>query len=407
MSSDKKNSVNAGRKPWLRTTIMGAIWAVAGALTVGYSGALVYANFVRLEVDSAVIAGTLEVLQAPSNGIVVAVGKRPGDALRQGDRLMRVQDPETERQVAMAGVRLERARQELRLRESELASETARRDDYVLIARNELARLRGDIEGLEQQVANARARVERFTTLYTQGFASRQRLEDMTSELAGLNARLARTRIVEQERRALLASTEAGRHYDGTQIVGRLAELRAASARARGEVELAVEELRVWMERREETLVTAATAGRLLRILRPEGNSVRAGDTLMIYERPDDRVVHAFLTQDEVVRVAIGDAATVFIPALRAHVEARVVGIERAAAYLDDVEARYLWRQARDTGTRIGDRDRTARVVLRFDEGDARLVRERTEPGTPSVVSFSRRSINTVLGGFAPLAAAR
>jgi hypothetical protein len=98
--------------------------------------------------------------------------------------------------------------------------------------------------------------------------------------------------------------------------------------------------------------------------------------------------------------VAVGDTANVYLTALRLRTTAQVVAIERAAGFLDDIESRYTWRQARDNGVRQSDLDRTARVVLRLAVDDGERLRTVIEPGMPVVVSFARRSTDTVLGDF-------
>lgn len=383
-----------------RRVTMGLLWTIAGGVAIVYGGALVYANVVRLEVDAAVIAGAVEPIRAPSDGVMLGVGVRPGSMVASGSRLAKIQDPEVERQVSLASVQLERARHALRLHEAELVSEKAKRDDTLIITQAELKAVQAEIASLEEQVVTAKGRVERFSGLFAQGFAARQKLEDQTNQLAILNAQLTRARIVEEQRRALVTSAEAGRFFDGNRITGKLAELEAAVQRARAEIDVATEELRVWQERRAAAVVTATGDGRIMRVLHGEGSAVRAGDTVAVYERNGERTINAFLTQNEVLRVSVGDAATIYIPGLRLRLAAHVVAIDRAAGFLDDVESRYTWRQARDSGVRQGDLDRTARVVLRLDGDQAERLRRELEPGTPAVVSFQRRSIDTVLGDF-------
>ncbi|MCA0247717.1 MAG: HlyD family efflux transporter periplasmic adaptor subunit [Proteobacteria bacterium] len=383
-----------------RRVTTGLLWAAAGGAAIVYGGALVYANVVRLEVDAAVIAGAVEPIRATADGVMLGVGIKPGSPVTSGNRLAKILDPEVERQVSLSSIQLERARHELRLREAELASEKAKRDDTLIVTQAELKVVQAEIASLEEQVATAKTRVERFGSLFAQGFAARHKLEDQTNELAVLNAQLSRARIVEEQRRALVASAEAGRFFDGSRIIGKLAELEAAVRRALAEVDVATEELRVWQERRAAAVVTASADGRIMRILHGEGSVVRAGDTVAVYERNGERTINAFLTQSEVVRIAVGDAATIYVPALRLRLTAHVATIDRAAGFLDDVESRYTWRQARDSGIRQGDVDRTARVVLRLDGDQGEHLRKDLEPGTPAVVSFQRRSIDTVLGDF-------
>jgi multidrug resistance efflux pump len=390
----------ANARSLARRVTMGLLWAAAGSAAILYGGALVYANVVRLEVDSAVIAGAVEPIRAPSDGVMLGVGIKPGSVVTNGSRLAKIQDPEVERQVSLASVQLERARHALRQQEAELASEKAKRDDTLIVTQAELRAIQADITSLEDQVATAKLRVDRFGELFAQGFAARHKLEDQTNQLAVLNAQLTRARIVEEQRRALVASAEAGRFFDGNRVTGRLAELDAAVQRARSEIDVATEELRVWQERRAAAVVTATGDGRIMRVLHGEGSAVRAGDTVAVYERNGERTINAFLTQSEVLRVGVGDAATIYIPALRLRLAAHVVAIDRAAGFLDDVESRYTWRQARDSGVRQGDVDRTARVALRLDTDQGEQLRRELEPGTPAVVSFQRRSLDTVLGDF-------
>ncbi len=91
-----------------RRVTMGLLWAAAGGAAIVYGGALVYANVVRLEVDSAVIAGAVEPIRAPSDGVMLGVGMKPGSVVTSGSRLAKIQDPEVERQVSLASVQLER-----------------------------------------------------------------------------------------------------------------------------------------------------------------------------------------------------------------------------------------------------------------------------------------------------------
>jgi multidrug resistance efflux pump len=399
-TSQQSTDNRAPSRSLVRRTAMGLIWAAAGGGALLYAGALVYANLVRLEVDAATIAGTIEPIRAPADGVLFGFNLRAGETVAAGSRLAVVQDPEIEREVALARTRLDRARSERDLRQAELAAERAKRDDTVVVATAELKVVQAEVASLEEQVAIAITRVDRFTGLHAQGFAARQRLEDMANYRASLTAQLARARLVEGERRALFVSAQAGRFFDGIRVTGRLAEAEAAVQRAREEIDLAVDELQAWQQRRAASVVRAADAGRIIRVLRSDGSAVRAGDTLAVFERAGERVVHAFLTQKEIMRVAVGDTANIYLTALHLRTTAQVVTIERAAGFLDDIESRYTWRQARDNGVRQSDLDRTARVVLRLAVDDGERLRTVIEPGMPVVVSFARRSTDTVLGDF-------
>ncbi len=387
-------------KAKLRTAAMAVIWLGVGTATISYAATLYYVNYMRLETDSAMIAGNVEPVNAPMDGSVVSLLVRAGDRVPEGTRIAVLEDPEVEKLVNMASVKVERAREDLRLRQAELESEKLKRDEYVHVANSKLEKIDEDLTQLMAQERVARERFERLSDLFKKGFVIRPRIEEASDRLAELTAQLAKAQINKRERLAMQDNVLAGHYFDGGQIVGRLKETEAAVARASSEVDLSLEELQVMQKRRMTNRIVAARDSRVMKVLRPEGSSLKRGDTILVLEATESRVVHAFVRQDEAGRIILGDEATVFLPALRAKTTARVMAVERNAAFIDDVDARYTWKQARDGGPKPTDRDRTARVTLRFDPADRAVVDAKFEIGMPTVVSFARRSVNTVFSSF-------
>lgn len=392
----------------VKSGLVGVVWLVGGGLVLGYGATLVYANMARIEVDSAVIAGTVQPVKAPAAGVIVSAPLRPGSMFGPGDRIFTLQNPELEQSIALAEVRVAKAREDLRQREAERDAELHRRENYLVRARSEIARIAEHVNALTEVDRSARTRLDMMTKLYAQGNGTRIRLEEAAERAAEARSNLARERLRLTERQELLEALLAGHGHGASDVVVRLADAEAAVRRARAEVELEAQDLRVRLERRTEMTVRAVSNGQLLRALRYEGSHVLAGDTVAIAEHNDDRFIYAFLTQAEVGRVSIGDEAEVTLPAQRLAAKARVAAVERSGAYLDDVESRYRWNLSRDMGQRQTDRDRTARVTLRFDGADHEAAQRVLGPGTPAVVSFERRwSGGPLFSAFEPLAAAR
>ncbi len=387
----------------LRTALMATVWIGVGGFTVTYAAALAYVNWMRIEIDSAMVSGNIEPVNAPFDGSIASLLVKPGDRLSEGARYMLLEDPEVEKLVKLASVKVERAREDLKLRRAELESEKQKRDEYISISRNKMEKIASDIDALEKQEQVARDRFNRLSDLFKKGIVIRPRVEEASDKLAELTTQLAKARINQKERETQFQSVMAGHFFDGNQVVGRLREAEAAYERASAEVDLALEELQVMQQRRQINRVNAAHDARVLKVLRQEGSSVKRGDTMLVVERMDERVIHAFVRQEDISRIAIGDEATVFVPALRARITARVTQVDRNAAFLDDVDARYSWKIARDGGPKATDKDRTARVTLKFDAADRTAVETRLEIGMPTVVSFRRRSVNTVFSGFSDL----
>jgi multidrug resistance efflux pump len=387
-------------KTKLRTALMASIWIGVGVATIGYASALYYVNYMRLETDTAMISGTVEPINAPMDGTVMSLLVRVGDRIPEGTRIAVFEDPDVEKLVSIASVKVERSREDLRLKQAEMESEKLKRDEYIQIARSKIEKIDEDLTQIHSQERVARERFERLSELFKKGFVIRPRIEEASDKLAELTAQLAKARINKRERVEMQDNVASGHYFDGSQVVGRLKEAEAAVVRASAEVDLSLEELQVMQKRRLSNRIVATRDMRVMKVLRPEGSSVKRGDTVVVMEAVDSRVVHAFLRQEEIGRITIGDEATVFLPALRAKANARVMAVERNAAFIDDVDARYTWKQARDAGPKPTDRDRTARVTLRFDAVDRAVVDSRFEIGMPTVVSFARRSTSTVFSSF-------
>ena len=125
---------------------------------------------------------------------------------------------------------------------------------------------------------------------------------------------------------------------------------------------------------------------------RIDKGSVRKGDTIAIIEQRKDRYVTAFLNQDEVMKVGLGDEALVYIPAVGETVKGRVTEIDRTSGFIKEQDQRqspgYGWR---------GASDRSARITIQFSEPHKLADTERYRSGLPVVVVFEQRSTNSLI----------
>ena len=380
------------------------MWLLGGSGVILYAGLLVYGLLARVEVDSAIIAGAVEPLKAPVAGTVTALSPRIGEVFPGGAVLFSVQDPDLDQAIGLQRVAVERARNDLESADATLAAERGRRDDYVVSQRFEIEKSAVLVTDLNSQNQLLAKRCADLADLYQRGLTQNWRLHEAQDKQAAVQQALSQARVQLKAQQAQLELALSGQATGGIEVIGRLAEMTAAVAHARTELALSEDALRVLLTRRGRASAVAAGPGRVLRILRLAGSQVQTGETVAVVERGNQRFIYAYLTQEEVGRVSIGDAAEVFLPAQRKVARAKITAVERAGAYLDDVETRYDWRIDRDNPQRLTDRDRTARVMLQFDGGDAAAAEQAVDVGTPVVLSFRRRW-QGLLPGFGPLAA--
>ena len=109
-------------------------------------------------------------------------------------------------------------------------------------------------------------------------------------------------------------------------------------------------------------------------------------------ERPDQRHVLAYLTQDEVLAVGLGDEVELVVPAASRQIKGRVARIDRTDGFRRENETRrpagYDWR---------GPKDRSAVVIIAL-ENMAEIAADATlRPGTPVIAVFPRRATNAAV----------
>jgi hypothetical protein len=93
-----------------------------------------------------------------------------------------------------------------------------------------------------------------------------------------------------------------------------------------------------------------------------------------------------------VLHVGLGDEATLFIPALRERLKARITRIDRTSGFVEEQKRAqnpgYRWR---------GPIDRTAKVTLAFADPLKVANADRYRPGLPVVAIFPQRTSNSIL----------
>ncbi|MBL6946887.1 MAG: PilZ domain-containing protein [Rhodospirillales bacterium] len=359
----------------------------AGLAVLVYAGLVFTSNFLRLEVDTAVVSAPMEPVLASTDGRVKMVNAAAGQFVRREDTLMTIEDPKLQQAIELAKIQVDRLTMNLIARQKELKAEKEKLRDYQSVAINELSRMDAKIRALEEQVSLVGNQVRRFNKLLDEGWTTRSKLDEIEAEYARLSGKLQEARLLRRERQKLLGRIGEGRYFTGEKFEGRTQELQAAVDLAWDEVMLAKDEL-VALQRRLDRLVLAApTNGRIIKLLKSVGSTVRHGEQVALFERDEARIVEAFLTQEEVLEIGLGDEAWAYFPSLDTRVRVFVTDIDRTTGYVDEMGARYQWR---------GPKDRSARISLIFADLPPEVIRRRFLPGLPVVVTFSRRETSEV-----------
>lgn len=376
----------------VKTVVMTAVYAVAGLIVFGYAGLLGYSNFYRMEIQTAVITAPLETVTAQADGQVALTGLKPGDSVRAGEVVVNLIDNQLEREIELADIEVKARKAQLAYLKQKQTEELERLKGYATVEMKNVRQSKVELEGLQEQLKVVEDQHKRLKTLFDKGFATESKLDEVAKQVISLKSDIERRRIELLSRADLAEQNFGKRLYTGMTIEGDAADVEGRVRLAEHEITIAEERREAYVRQRERSAVVAPFDGTILELPRIDRGNVRKGDTLAIIEQRKDRHVSAYLNQDEILKVGMGDEALVYIPAIGETVRGRVVKIDRTSGFVRENEQRqnpgYGWR---------GPHDRSAKIEIAFDDPSKVADPERYRSGLPVIVVFEQRSTNSLL----------
>lgn len=325
-------------------------------------------------------------------------GAKPGDPVRAGDPVLTLIDNQLEREIELADIAVRERKARLAFLKQRHAEELERIRGYATVEMKNVQQTRVELEALRSQLKSSEADLARFRQLHAKGYATDSKVSELERQVIGLGKEL-EVRRIELASRVELAEQNIGKRlYSGNatigsgDIAGKGADLEAEVRLAEHEIQLAQQRHISWLNQRARASVRAPFDGILLDLPRFDGSSVRKGEIIAIIEQRRERHVTAFLTQDEVLRVGIGDEVLLYVPAVGETVKGRVRTIDRTSGFIrEQNEAHrpgYAWR---------GPTDRSARITIEFADPRQVVDAERYRAGLPVVAVFEQRTTNSLL----------
>jgi multidrug resistance efflux pump len=377
----------------IKAVVMSGIYALLGLFVFGYTALLGYSNFYRMEVSTAVIAAPVETVTAQSDGRLVWKSNKPGDVVKSGEVLVNVIDSQLEREIELADIAINERKAQLVYLKRRQVDELERMKNYNTVESKNLEQAKLDLEGVQAQVNAAEQQYGRIAMLHRKGFSTDSRLEEAEKTLQTLK-KLRDSKQVEFKSQVELANTSDGRwHYSGQAMIGDVAQIEAQVRLAEHEVLLTQQKYQTLINHKDRLSVRAPFDGTLLELPHVDRGSVRRGDVIAVVEQRRQRQVTAYLNQDEVLRVGLGDEVLIFVPALNETLKGRVAQVDRTSGFVREQGLAqgpgYRWR---------GASDRSAKVTITFLDSDKISNQDRYRAGLPVVAIFPQRSTNSFVG---------
>jgi multidrug resistance efflux pump len=376
----------------IKTVVMTTIYGVLGILVFGYTGLLGYSNFYRMEVQTAVISAPVDTVASPVDGRVGWTAMKPGDPVKTGDIIVNVLDSQLEREIELADIAIREQKAKLLFAKQRHADELERLKGFAGVEMKNLEQTKLELESLDAQVRAAEQQHGRLKFLHTKGFTTETILENAERQAITLKKTLESKRVELNARIALAGDYIGKRFYTGTNLIGDVGQTEAQLRLAEHEVSVTQQRHSALLNHRNRLAVHAPFDGNILELPRVDQGSIRRGDIIAIVEQRSNRQVTAYLNQDEILKIGLGDEAMVFVPALSETLKGRVTKIDRTSGFINEQDQRrspgYNWR---------GPSDRSAKVIISFEDQAKVADPERYRSGLPVVVVFPQRSTNSLL----------
>jgi multidrug resistance efflux pump len=371
----------------IRQSAWVSLYALLGFVVFGYTALVLYSNVFRMEVQTAVVAAPIVRVAAQGDGEIPVVRVRAGDKVTGGETVIYFSDFELEKEIDLAKLRIQEKEAGLNRLLARRAAELETMTEYASVDLKNIEQSKIDVEALAAEERAARSRRDRLAGLGKQGYATRAAVEEAESFLSAARARLESKKVELREQMRLADAGFGKRHFNGREIIGAMGELDASIGLARNEVSLSHQAHEALLKHRERLAIHAPFDGRVAELPVPERATVKRGDIIAVFEKDSERWISAFLTQDEVMKIGLGDQASVYFPALDRSFRYKVTSIDRTAGFREEISRRFSWR---------GAEDRSAEVKLVLVEEIPDEAKEQITSGLPAVVLFEAQATNPI-----------
>ncbi|PSM50372.1 secretion protein HlyD [Chroococcidiopsis sp. CCALA 051] len=379
----------------------------AGGAIVFYTLLSLQKSFTQMEIKSATLTQPIEPVISTNSGTLSQLYVREGMKVQAGQPLLRINDEEIARSnidneinnvnaIARNKIdNIDALNQKIELSRLELAeAETALQKVAVLrqreieklqlakpVNQNKLNAARAKFDSLTIQYKAAKNSLSRLTTLLQAGAVSNEMVETANAKLAEIEGNLKIAKAELEIAQIAASSLNNGDYYNGSAFVGELSRLIVDVKDAERKVKIAASRSIALSQEREQykkevqnlerqkeilrqpgrtlgnlkeknpfySIYTSPTSGTIVKIAKSPGNKVTRNEPLILLQ-PEiaQPIIEAYLTQDQVTQVSIGNKVIVVIPELGRSYQAQIVNIDRTGGLLDEVRGQYQFQGSED-----------------------------------------------------------
>lgn len=379
----------------------------AGIGIIFYTLLSLQKSFTQMEIKSATLTQPIEPVISTNSGTLSQLYVREGMKVQAGQPLLRINDEEIARtnieneinninaiarnkidNIDALNQKVELSRLELVEAEAALQKVAALKQQEIEklqlakpVNQNKLNAARAKFDSLTVQSKAAKNSLDRLTALLQAGAVSNQMVETANANLAEIDGNLKVAKAELEIARTAASSLKNGDYYNGSTFVGELSRLTVDIEDAERKVKIAASKAIALDREREQykkelqslerqkqilrqpdrilgnqkeknsfySIYTSPTSGTVVKITKSPGNKVIRNQPLILLQ-PEiaQPIVEAYLTQDQVTQVSIGNKVIAVIPELGKSYQAQIVNIDRTGGLVDEVRGQHQFQGSED-----------------------------------------------------------
>ncbi len=355
-------------------------YIVAGVILSALLLIVLYTNVFQLKVETSVVMSPTDTIISPANGDITFLGEKSPAKIKEGEPLLKVVDPKLEREIQLALMRLQEAEIESNMAESLVLREQERLASAKGIVSSEARASNARVSSLESSLRLKMAEVERLEGLFRQGYVSQSRVDQVNGEYLKIEGELNAARKEAGGLSETLSSVAKGFQVNSYQVQGGIKGLVDAKDAALQRQVMIKGELDFLRDQMDRLILKASGDGKIVKIFSPVGSSVKYGDIALMFERDSNRQVQAFLTQEEAMKIKLGDRADVNFPEMWSSIPHKIIDVDYYTLAVDKNVGRFTW---------LDPKSRSIIVTLEPVDAKARQRLNKIASGTPATAVFS------------------
>lgn len=314
---------------------------------------VLYTNIFQLKIKSAVLVSPTTLLFSPANGDVAAVYVDDQAIMSKGEKIMTFTDPELEKDIRLAELKVEEARINVNKAKRESYGNSVGEVDAEALEFNET---RLQLQNLEETLLLREATLERTKELYEQGITNQLSLDKAQEDVLKARSEYLKIQKDIERSRSLLTTAQ--------QLLA-----------------VAENELDILKKQRDRLTMYAPKDGKIVSSMVFEGGSVSRGNPVGVYEYHDGESVYAFITPDQATAISQDTKASVYFPQTGDKISMQVNSIDAVSGAIDSKTNRIVWNNR-------SEKQNNVTVQLKTMNEEALHIIKEIPSGSSAVVVF-------------------